>query len=102
MLIYILVYYFLFLYIMEEPEEYQELSIWNLNSIFEFVKENFIQILLFILVFIIIYTVDYISNVNALIFAIPSPIPTSIPTTMPTQKPLSVKIKAPRRKNFKK
>jgi hypothetical protein len=83
---------------MEEPEEYQELSIWNLNSIFEFVKENFIQILLLILVFIIIYIVDYISNVNALIFAMPSP----IPTTVSTQKPQAVKIKAPRKKSFKK
>ena len=83
---------------MEEPEEYQELSIWNLNSIIEFVKENFIQILLLILVFIIIYTVDYISNLNAVIFAIQTPIPTSIST----QKQMALKIKAPRKKNFKK
>jgi hypothetical protein len=55
--------------------DYQDLSIWNINSIIEYTKENVIQIFLLILVFIIIYVVDHISNLNAVIFAMPSPIP---------------------------
>jgi len=54
----------------KEPEfNYQEISIWNLNSIINYLKDNFIQILLLILVFVIIYTVDYISNINTMIFS---------------------------------
>jgi len=62
---------------MNKVEEYEndELSIWNLNSIFNFIKENYIQLFLFILVFVIIYVVDYISNINAGIFSMPSVIP---------------------------
>ena len=59
---------------MENPED-EELSIYNINSIIYFIKNNFIQLLLLILVFVIIYIIDYISNINAMIFAMPSPIP---------------------------
>jgi hypothetical protein len=55
--------------------EYQELSIWNLNSILNYIKENFFQIFLLILVCIIIYTVDYISNINIILFSMPTYIP---------------------------
>ena len=61
-------------------ENNEDFSIYNINSIINFIKENYIQILLFILVFIIIYVVDYISNINAMIFAMPSPIPGVSPT----------------------
>ena len=44
-------------------------------NLFEYLKDNYIQILLFISVFFIIYIVDYISNINAKIFIMPSPIP---------------------------
>jgi hypothetical protein len=55
--------------------EYQEFSIWDLNSIFNYIKEHYFQIFLLILVCIIIYTVDYISNINIILFSIPPYIP---------------------------
>jgi hypothetical protein len=59
----------------EAEFNYQEISIWNLNSIINYLKDNLIQILLLILVFVIIYTVDYISNINAMISSIPQAVP---------------------------
>jgi hypothetical protein len=59
---------------MDDTIEYEELSIWNINSITYFIKNNVFQILLLILVFVIIYVVDYISNINSMIFSMPSPI----------------------------
>ena len=44
-----------------------ELSIWNIYSIINYVKDNFIQFILLISVFIIIYYVDYINNINTAI-----------------------------------
>ena len=41
-----------------------ELSIWNIYSIINYVKDNFVQFILLISVFIIIYYVDYINNFN--------------------------------------
>ena len=76
--------------------DYQDLSIWNINSIIEYTKENFIQILLLILVVFIIYIVDHISNLNAVIFAIPSPI-----HGMQNTAPLSQTKIPKRRKNSK-
>lgn len=52
-----------------------ELSIWNMNSIFTYIKDHIIQILMLISVFIIIYVVDHISNINTTIFSMPSAIP---------------------------
>jgi hypothetical protein len=42
----------------------EELSIWNIYSIINYIKDNFVQFILLISVFIIIYYVDYINNVN--------------------------------------
>ena len=58
-----------------ESIEYEDFSFQNINSIINYIKNNWLQLLLLILVFIIIYVVDHISNINAVIFAIPSPIP---------------------------
>ena len=44
------------------------------KELFEWIKENIIQIFLLIFVFFIIYIIDHISNLNAVIFAMPSPI----------------------------
>ena len=52
-----------------------ELSIWNMNSIFTYIKDHIIQILMLISVFVIIYVVDHISNINSAIFSMPSAIP---------------------------
>ena len=52
-----------------------ELSIWNINSIINYIKDYYIQLLLLLLVPIIIYIVDYVSNINAILFGIPSAIP---------------------------
>jgi len=49
----------------------EEASFWY---IFTYIKDHFIQILMFLGVFIIIYAVDYISNINSAIFSMPSPI----------------------------
>jgi hypothetical protein len=52
-----------------------ELSIWNMNSIVTYMKDNFIQILMLLSVFVIIYVVDHISNINSAVFSMPSAIP---------------------------
>ncbi len=52
-----------------------ELFSWNTISILNFIKDNFIQILMLLSVFVIIYVVDYISNINSAIFSIPYSIP---------------------------
>jgi len=75
----------------QSQEDYEELSIWDLNSIINYIKDNYIQFLLLILVFFIIYIVDYISNINAMIFSMPSPIPGSKP-------PDSTQIKLPKKR----
>ena len=55
----------------DEPD----LSIYDFNSIINYIKNNFIQILLLLLVFFIIYLVDQISNINTMIMAPISMIP---------------------------
>lgn len=55
----------------DEPD----LSIYDFNSIINYIKNNFIQILLLFVVFLIVYTVDYISNINAMLMAPISMIP---------------------------
>ena len=67
---------------MEIIEEDNEFSIYDFNSIINYTKENFFQILLLFLVFFIIYLVDYISNINTIIsqinsMNIPQPQPSS-------------------------
>jgi len=44
-------------------------------NIYEYIKDNFIGILLLILAVFIVYFVDYINNVNMVLFQTPSPIP---------------------------
>jgi hypothetical protein len=56
---------------MEIIEE-DDFSIYNFNSIINYTKDNFFQILLLFLVFFIIYLVDYISNINTMISQINS------------------------------
>jgi hypothetical protein len=77
--------------------EYDDFNIYDINSMFTFIKENAIQILLLLLVPVIIYIVDHISNINAIIFGLPSPVPTS------SQQPqVHQKIHSKKRKAFKK
>jgi hypothetical protein len=52
-----------------------ELSLWNFQSIFQYIIEHYIQFLLLLLVPVIIYIVDHISNINSMIFGLPSAIP---------------------------
>ena len=52
-----------------------ELSLWNIHSIFHYIIEHYIQFLLLLLVPLIIYMVDHISNINSIIFGLPSAIP---------------------------
>ena len=52
---------------MELIEEDNDFSIYDFNSIINYIKNNFFQILLLFLVFFIIYTVEHISNINAMI-----------------------------------
>lgn len=47
----------------DEPD----LSIYDFKSIINYIKNNFIQILLLLLVFLIIYTIDQISNINTML-----------------------------------
>ena len=75
----------------DEPD----LSIYDFNSIINYIKNNFIQILLLIFVFLIIYTIDQISNINTMLMA---PI-----TMMPIITKKTQQIKMPKkRKIFKK
>ena len=52
----------------------EEISLWNIHSIFIYIKEHIVSFLLLLLVIIIIYIVDHISNINAIIFTLPSPV----------------------------
>ena len=47
-------------------------SIWDIGSLFQFVKDNGLQMLLIILVFAIIYAVDHITNLNTILYAMPA------------------------------
>jgi hypothetical protein len=76
--------------------EYDDLNIYDINSIFTFIKENAIQILLLLLVPVIIYIVDHISNINAIFFGLPSPVP-SVTKTQVHQE-----VHSKKRKGFKK
>ena len=65
-------------------DDESDLSIYDFNSIINYIKNNFIQILLLLFVFFIIYVIDQISNINAILMA---PI-----TMMPgiTQEPIKM------------
>lgn len=47
----------------------------SFNSVFEYIKNNIIGLLLLILVFFIIYFVDYINRINSALYSLPNPIP---------------------------
>ena len=49
-------------------DDESDLSIYDFNSIINYIKNNYVQFLLLFLVFFIIYTVDYISNINTIIY----------------------------------
>ena len=74
---------------------YNDFNIYDINSIFSFIKENAIQILLLLLVPVIIYIVDHISNINAIIFGLQAPVPSVTQTQTPP-------IHSKKRKGFKK
>jgi dolichyl-phosphate-mannose--protein O-mannosyl transferase len=63
---------------MERFDDDSDLSIYDFNSIINYIKNNIIQILLLILVFFIIYVVDYICNINTMLMTTSTMIP-SIP-----------------------
>jgi len=54
---------------MEIINDESDLSIYDFNSIINYINNNFIQILLLFLVFFIIYIVDYISNINTMMIS---------------------------------
>ena len=60
---------------------YDEFSKLDIETVFHFVKENTLQLLLLVLVFVIIYIVDHITNINAILYAAP------ISNTILQQKP---------------
>ena len=67
----------------DEPE----LSIYDFNSIINYIKNNFVQLLLLVFVFFIIYIVDYISNINIIIMS-----PISMMPVIPQQQLQKIKI----------
>ena len=67
----------------DEPE----LSIYDFNSIINYIKNNFVQLLLLVFVFFIIYIVDYISNINTILMS-----PISMMPVIPQQQLQKIKI----------
>ena len=49
-------------------------SVWDIETIIHFVKDNIPQLLLVLLVFVIIYIVDHLAKINAILYAMPVPI----------------------------
>jgi len=80
---------------MEMIDDEPDLSIYDFNSIINYIKNNFIQILLLLFVFLIIYIIDQISNINTMLMA---PI-----TMMPiiTKNPQQIKIPKGRKRSKK-
>lgn len=54
---------------MDTIEEDNEFSIYNFNSIINYIKDNYIQLLLLCLVFFIIYIVHYITDLNTILMS---------------------------------
>jgi hypothetical protein len=52
-----------------------DLSDWNIYSIINYIKENFVQFLLLLSVFFIIYIVDYLNNINAVLGNLSATVP---------------------------
>jgi dolichyl-phosphate-mannose--protein O-mannosyl transferase len=72
---------------MEMIDDEPDLSIYDFNSIINYIKNNFVQLLLLVFVFFIIYIVDYISNINAIIMS-----PISMMPVIPQQQLQKIKI----------
>jgi dolichyl-phosphate-mannose--protein O-mannosyl transferase len=72
---------------MEMIDDEPELSIYDFNSIINYIKNNFVQLLLLVFVFFIIYIVDYISNINTILMS-----PISMMPVIPQQQLQKIKI----------
>jgi hypothetical protein len=62
----------------QDPLEYENIhdgDEWSLYSLFHFLKNNLIQILMLVAAIIIILVVDYIAHINASVYSLPSAIP---------------------------
>ena len=62
-------------FIDEDFDIFEDVSIYNLPSILNYIKNNFIKFLLLFLAIFIVFIVDHISNINNIIFSFPYPIP---------------------------
>ena len=74
---------------------------FGINSIIDFIINNYKQILLLLLTFVIIYVVDYITYYNGLFFSMPSAIPGAPQQTQPQIKSNTFKKKSGKIKNKK-
>lgn len=52
-------------------DEYDNLSIFNINNIINYIYDNYIQLILLICIFVIIYVVDRINQYNSQFFGMP-------------------------------
>lgn len=59
---------------------------FNLYSIIEYVKENYIGLLMLIFAFLIIYIVDNINQYNNMLFSLPTPGSISVPKILQKNK----------------
>ena len=69
-----------------------DLSIYDFNSIINYIKNNFIQILLLLFVFLIIYTIDQISNINTMLMTQISMIPSITKQSQQINMPKKLKM----------
>jgi hypothetical protein len=53
----------------------EKVSIWDINSIINYIRNHLLQFFLLILVFIVIYVVDHITNLNAVLYGTQQAIP---------------------------
>ena len=58
--------------VIDEIEE--EIDIYNIYSILNYIKNHYIKFLLLLLAVLIIAVVDYITSINSMLFAMPSPV----------------------------
>ena len=84
--------------IIEESDSNTDNS-FDMNSIIDFIIENYKQILLLLLAFLIIYVVDYITYYNGLFFSMPSVVPGASESQPQTKlKPNTLKKKSGKNK----
>jgi hypothetical protein len=48
---------------------------WTINSVIEYISENFIGLILLVFAFLIIYFVDHINNLNTIILSSQTSLP---------------------------